>query len=121
MTAMVSQKFQRLMEIAIKEAKNSSMAQKHGAILIPRNGKYIIGSACNTIERNCIRGSSHRAGMHAEVGCIMGSNVRKKEFKRGLQATANYKNRLRPRQYCERGASEEGYIDGKDRKRGQEI
>jgi hypothetical protein len=119
MTAINSQKFQHLMANAIEMAKDSLMAQQHGAILIPRNGKYIIGSACNTAERNCIRGSCRRQGLHAEVACIMGSTMRKQQFKRGLRATANYKNRSRARPYFERGGEEGGYIDGKDRNRGQ--
>lgn len=82
-----SKKFQRLVEDAIRVAMDSPMMSKHGALLIPRTGKYVLNSAYNTTERTCIRGSSYRSGLHAEVGCILGSNLRKKQFKRGLRAT----------------------------------
>ncbi len=77
---MVSKKFEKLMSVAASKALESKMTNKHGALLLSRDGKQIIGSGCNNLERaipGCV-------GLHAEVDGIHHCQIRKKEFKRGM-------------------------------------
>lgn len=80
-----SNKMNKLIDLAAETATQSCMMRKHGALLLSKSGKLVLGSACNTQERTCIRGSSERESIHAEVGSLLSSRLRKRQFKRGLR------------------------------------
>lgn len=83
-----SKKFDQLVAVAVAEASLSTMAMRHGAVLLSKGGKMILGSACNNLERTCVRGcSENRVGLHAEVAAVLSSTLRKQSFKRGLRRT----------------------------------
>ena len=67
-----SNKIIKLAEKAAWEATESTMTNRHGAVLFKQSGGHVISGGCNSTDRSQFRGRT-RASMHAEITACLGS------------------------------------------------